>query len=218
MRPLTDDRPKALVEVRGRALIDHLLDRLVAAGVSRAVVNVHAFADALEDHVRRRTDIEVLISDERDGLLETGGGLRKARPLLGDAPILAANIDTLWTEENLIERLIAAWDPAIMDDLLLVVPMDQALGFDGPGDFSIDAEGRLTHRGERASAPLAYMGVHMLDPALIDAWPTAAHSAFAHWMTFAGKGRLRGVVAKGPWMHVGDPVARALAEARLAIP
>jgi len=218
MRPLTNDRPKALVEVAGRALIDHVLDRLVHAGVTRAVVNVHAFADQLEAHVRRRTDLEIVISDERDGLLETGGGLRKARPLLGSAPILVANIDTLWTDDSLIPRLIDAWDPARMDDLLLVVPMEKALGFDGPGDFYLGPDGRLDHRGQRPAAPLVYMGVHMLDAARIDAWPETPHSAFGHWMEFAQAGRLHGIVADGLWMHVGDPAAVADAEARLAAP
>jgi MurNAc alpha-1-phosphate uridylyltransferase len=216
MRPLTNDRPKALIEVGGRALIDRVLDRLAQAGVSRAVINVHAFADRLEAHVRRRTDLEVVISDEREALLETGGGLRRARPLLGDGPILIANIDTLWTDDELIPRLIDAWDPARMDDLLAVVPMSETLGFDGPGDFSLDTDGRLVHRGAEASAPLAYMGVHMLDPAVIDAWPDERHGVFDHWMGFAARGRLHGLVANGLWMHVGDPVALAAAEARLA--
>jgi MurNAc alpha-1-phosphate uridylyltransferase len=218
MRPLTNDRPKALVEVGGRPLIDHVLDRLAAAGVRRAVVNVHAFADELERHLRLRKDMEILISDERDALLETGGALVKARPLLGDAPILVANIDTLWTDDRLVDTLVSAWDGASMDDLLLVVPLTQAVGFDGPGDFFIDEAGALTHRGERPSAPLVYMGLHMLDPHAIDAWPASAHGIFQHWMTYAAAGRLHGVVAEGLWMHVGDPVALALAEARLAQP
>ena len=216
LRPLTNDRPKALVEVGGKALIDHVLDRLAAAGVTRAVVNVHAFADQLEAHLARRTDLEIVISDERGALLETGGGLRRARPRLGDAPILVANIDTIWTDDALIPNLIAAWDPARMDDLLLVVPLGHAMGFDGPGDFFIDAAGRLDHRGERPAAPLAYMGVHMLDPRLIDAWPESRHGIFEHWMAFARAGRLHGLVANGLWMHVGDPAARAAAEAELA--
>lgn len=216
MRPLTNDRPKALVEAGGRALIDHVLDRLVEAGVSRAVVNAHAFADRLEAHLAGRTDLEILISNEREALLETGGGLKHARSLLGDKPILVANIDTLWSGGGLIEKLIETFDPARMDDLLLVVPLTRSLGFDGPGDFFIDGEGRLDHRAERPSAPLAYMGVHMLDPALIDAWPNERHGIFQHWMTYAAAGRLHGVVADGLWMHVGDPAALTAAEQRLA--
>lgn len=216
MRPLTDDRPKALVEVGGRTLIDRVLDRLAAAGVRRAVVNVYAFADALEAHLARRADLEIAISDERGALLETGGGLAKALPLLGEGPILVVNIDTLWTDDRLVERLIAAWDPARMDDLLAVVPLTRTLGFDGPGDFFQDAEGRLSHRGGAAAAPLAFMGAHILDPRTAAAWPPTRHGIFEHWMGFAAAGRLHGVVAEGLWMHVGDPAARALAEARLA--
>jgi MurNAc alpha-1-phosphate uridylyltransferase len=215
MRPLTDDRPKALVEVDGRPLIDHVLDRLVEAGITRAVVNVHAFADLLEAHLSGRTDLEIIISDERGALLETGGGLRKARPRLGEAPILATNIDTLWTEDDLIARLIGAWDPERMDDLLAVIPMADTIGFDGPGDFFLGPDGRLSHRGEQATAPLAYMGVHILGPAVIDAWPSRPHGIFEHWMGFARAGRLHGLAARGTWMHVGDPAALALAEARL---
>ena len=216
MRPLTDDLPKALVEVGGKALIDHVLDRLAQAGIRRAVVNVHAFADLLEAHLARRSDLEVVISDERDALLETGGGLRRARHLLGDAPILVANIDTLWTDDALIPNLISAWDPTRMDDLLLVVPLERAMGFDGPGDFFIDPAGRLEHRGDRPAAPLAYMGLHMLHPGAIDAWPESKHGIFEHWMGFARARRLHGVVAGGMWMHVGDPAAREAAEAELA--
>jgi MurNAc alpha-1-phosphate uridylyltransferase len=218
MRPLTLDRSKALVEVAGRPLIDHVLDRLAAAGVRRAVVNVHAFADDLEAHVRRRGDLEILISDERAALLETGGGLRAARRLLGDEPILVANVDTLWTEAAVpaIDKLIGAWDPARMDDLLLLAPVATCVGFDGPGDFDRDAEGRLDHRGDRASAAYAYAGAHMIDPRHIDAWPDGKHGIFSHWMAMAAAGRLHGVVMDGTWMHVGDPAARALAEARLA--
>jgi MurNAc alpha-1-phosphate uridylyltransferase len=218
MRPLTNDRPKALIEVGGRALIDHVLDRLAAGGVRRAVVNVHAFADHMEAHLGRRTDLEILISDEREELMETGGGLRQARPMLGDAPILVANIDSLWTDDRLIDRLVEAWDPARMNDLLAVIPLEHTTGFDGPGDFFIDDGGGLTHRGQHASAPLAYMGVHMLDPNLIDAWPLARHGMFEHWVDYMAAGRLRGVTAEGLWMHVGDPRALAAAEARLALP
>ena len=218
MRPLTNDRPKALVEVAGRTLIDHVLDRLVEAGVNRAVVNVHAFADRLEAHLAQRRDLEIVISDERAALLETGGGMQKARPLLGDAPILVANIDSVWTEagEPALQRLIRAWDPARMDDLLLLVPVADSLGFGGKGDFFRAEDGRIAHRGGAPSAPYAFMGVHMLDPRLIDAWPAGPHGIFSHWMAYAEQGRLHGVVMDGFWMHVGDPETRDAAEARLA--
>ena len=218
MRPLTDDRPKALVEVAGRALIDHVLDRLAAAGIERVVVNVHAFADALEAHLARRKDIEIVIADERGALLETGGGLKAARRLLGEAPIVVANVDSLWVEDGApaLDRLIAAWDPARMDDLLLLAPTDRCLGFHGPGDFYREPDGALVHRGEAATAPFAHAGAHILDPALIDAWPEGKYGIFPHWMAMQARGRLHGVAMAGLWMHVGDPAARDAAEAHLA--
>jgi MurNAc alpha-1-phosphate uridylyltransferase len=218
LRPLTLDRPKALVTVAGKPLIDHMLDRLAAAGVTRVVVNVHAFADQLEDHLAGRADLEVTISDERGGLLETGGGLKAARPHLGDDPILVTNIDSIWTEPAgpLLDRLIGAWDGERMDDLLMLVPLECSLGFDGPGDFFRQEDGRLTARGQSPSAPLAYIGVHMMRPAVIDAWPDTSHGIFPHWLAMADAGRLHGVVMEGAWMHVGDPIARDAAEARLS--
>jgi MurNAc alpha-1-phosphate uridylyltransferase len=218
LRPLTLTRPKALVTVGGKALIDHMLDRLAAAGVEEVVVNVHAFADELEAHLARRAAPRVIISDERGGLLETAGGLKAARPLLGDAPILVTNIDSLWTEpgERVLDRLIRAWDAARMDDLLMLVPLERSLGFDGPGDFFRAPDGRLTHRGMEASAPLAYIGVHMMNPAIIDAWPGGPHGMLGHWLSLSAAGRLHGVAMDGDWMHVGDPAAHAATEARLA--
>jgi len=219
MRPLTLDRPKALVSLADRPLIDHVIDRLVAAGVARVVVNVHAFADAVEAHLASRMDVEVIISDERAALLETGGGLKAARPLLGEDPILVANVDSIWIEppgHPVLDTLIAAWDGARMDDLLLLAPVEASLGFDGPGDFHRAADGRLAHRGPDPAAAFAQAGVHMLSPGLIDDWPDAPHSVFAHWMEMAGQGRLYGAVMDGVWMHVGDPGARDAAEGRLA--
>ena len=217
MRPLTDDRPKALVEVAGRTLIDHVLDRLVAAGVTRAVVNVHAFADMLQAHLAYRRDLEIIISDERPALLETGGGMKKARPLLGDDPVLVVNIDSVWIDDGApaIARLVEAWDPSRMDDLLLLVPVADSIGFGGRGDFFMSPDGRISHRGAAASAPYAYMGVHIIDPHRIDEWPAGPHGIFSHWMEYAEHGRLHGVVMQGLWMHVGDPAARDAAEARL---
>jgi len=217
MRPLTDDRPKALVEVAGRTLIDHMLDRLAVAGIVRVIVNVHAHADLLEAHLKGREDLEVLISDERDHLLETGGGLKRARPLLGQEPILVANIDSVWTEgaASALATLTAAWDAGVMDDLLLLVGVEHSLGFDSPGDFFREPDGRLRHRGEAGAAPFAYMGVHMLEPRIIDAWPTGAYSIFPRWMDLQRKGRLHGAVMDGRWMHVGDPAARDAAEREL---
>jgi MurNAc alpha-1-phosphate uridylyltransferase len=217
MRPLTDDRPKALVEVGGRALIDHMLDRLGEAGATTAVVNVHHFADRLIDHLRAREAPRIVISDERDRLLETGGGLKKARPLLGEAPIWAANIDSVWIEgaTPALPTLSAAWDPERMDACLLLAPMGKVMGFDGPGDFFLSGEGRLTHRGGASSAPYAYIGVQILKPQAVDDGPDGPFSVFSTWMSLIARGRLYGAVMDGDWMHVGDPNAREAAEARL---
>ncbi|MBV8593150.1 MAG: nucleotidyltransferase family protein [Caulobacteraceae bacterium] len=218
MRPLTLDRPKALVEVGGRPLIDHVLDRLVAAGVRRAVVNVHAFADQMEAHLAGRRDLDFAVADERAALLETGGGLKAARSWLGDQPIFVANIDTLWTERGqpALDRLKGGWRGADMDALLLLCPAQRAIGFSGPGDFDLEANGRLRHRGAAPQAAFAYMGVQILNPRAIDAWPATPHGLFGHWMEMARAGRLHGVAAAGTWMHVGDPEARLAAERRLA--
>ncbi len=216
MRPLTDDRPKALVEVGGRAMIDHVLDRLGAGGVETAVVNVHAFADRLEAHLAGRAAPRIRISDERACLLETGGGLKKARPLLGDDPVFVANTDSVWLEDGrpAVETLAGAWDPAKMDVLLLLARLGQSSGFDGPGDFTMDDDGRLAFR-EGETAPYAYMGLHIAKPQIVDAETDEAFSLAPIWRRLADEGRLYGAVLDGFWMHVGDPAAREAAEARL---
>ncbi|HRE43938.1 MAG TPA: nucleotidyltransferase family protein [Terricaulis sp.] len=218
MRPLTNDRPKALVEVRGRALIDHVLDRLLGAGVKRAVVNVHAFADRLEAHLARRTDLEIVISDERAELMETGGGVRQARGLLGDDPIIVCNIDSVWDEPAgpAIARLAAGFDPARMGARLMLASMDACLGFDGAGDFFMDEAGALRFRDGAPQSPWAYMGAQIIDPAIVDGEPLEPFSFTRIWRRLADEGRLHGVPLGGFWMHVGDPQAREAAEARLA--
>lgn len=217
MKPLTDDRPKALVTVNGRALIDHVLDRLVAAGVRRAVVNVHAFADLLETHVKRRTDIEIIISDERARLMETGGGVKQARPLLGYKPIVVCNIDSVWEEPNgsAIARLAQGFDAARMGARLMLAAREHCLGFDGPGDFLMDDAGALRFRDDAPAAPWAYMGAQIIDPSIVDGEALEPFSFTRIWRRLAGEGRLHGAPLGGYWMHVGDPRARAEAEARL---
>lgn len=217
MRPLTDDRPKALVEVGGRTLIDHVLDRLADAGVERAVVNVHWFADRLEAHLAPRTRPAVAISDERAELLETGGGLKKARPLLGDDPVFVANIDSVWIDRgDALSGLIRLWDPDRMDAALLLARREGSIGFEGGGDFFLADDGRLTFRGEAAGAPYAYMGVHITRPGYVADGPDGPFSLSPLWRKSAAAGRLFGCVLDGDWMHVGDPQARDEAEARLA--
>lgn len=218
MRPLTDDRCKALVTVGGKTLIDHNLDRLAAAGVKRAVVNVHAFADLLEAHLKRRTDIEIVISDERARLMETGGGVRQARPLLGDAPIIVCNIDSVWEETHgsALARLCADFDPQKCGAKLMLAAMDAQLGYDGDGDFFMDENGRLSFRDALPHTPWAYMGAQIIDPRIVDAEPLEPFSFTRVWRRLASEGRLYGAPLGGYWMHVGDPQARVQAEARLA--
>ena len=218
MRPLTDDRPKALVEVGGRALIDHVLDRLADAGVETAVVNVHWFADRLERHLAARgRGPEIVISDERETLLETGGGLKKAAPLLGDDAVFVANIDSVWRDRgDALNQLARLWNPSIMDAALLLARREGSIGFEGDGDVFLAEDGRLTFRGEAAEAPFAYMGVHICRPDYVADGPEGAFSLSAFWRRSAAAGRLYGVVLDGDWMHVGDPQARDAAEARLA--
>ena len=218
MRPLTDDRPKALVEVGGRALIDHMLDRLAQAGVTRAVVNVHAFADRLEAHLAaRRGPPDIVFSDERARLLETGGGLKAAGELLGERPVFTANIDAVWIEHGApaLQGLSEGFDPERMDARLLVTRTGAALGLDSPGDFFMAPDGRLGFRGDATSAPYAFCGVQVFKPALAAAEPETVFSTTRIWRRLAAGGRLYGIELQGEWMHVGDPAARLAAEARL---
>ena len=222
MRPLTDDRPKALVEVGGRALVDHVLDRLAGAGVERAVVNVHWFADRLEQHLAARgRGPDITISDERADLLETGGGLKKAAPLLGSDPVFVANIDSVWTDHgregnSALNQLARLWNPSIMDVALLLARREGSIGFEGAGDVFLAGDGRLTFRGDAPSAPFAYMGVHICRPDYVAGGPEGPFSLSGLWRRSAAAGRLYGCVLDGDWMHVGDPRARDEAEARLA--
>ena len=218
MRPLTNDRPKALVEVRGRALIDHVLDRCVEAGVRRAVVNVHAFADLLEAHVKKRRDIEILISDERAQLMETGGGVKQARALLGDGPIFISNIDSVWEEPfgSAMKRLADGFDPARMDARLMLASMDGQLGYDGAGDFFMDETGALSFRDGMPQTPWAYTGLQIINPAIVDSEPLEPFSFTRVWRRLHARGGLYGAPLGGFWMHVGDPQARDAAEARVA--
>jgi MurNAc alpha-1-phosphate uridylyltransferase len=218
MRPLTETRPKALIAVAGKALIDHTLDRLIEVGVERAVVNVHVFADQMRAHLAARADLEILISDETDALLETGGGVKKARAMLGEAPIWVANSDYVWTgaAEAGLGRIARAWDPARMDACLVVVPKDRTMGFETAGDFFRADDGALTYRGAAASAPLHCFGVQIIDPRLVYAEPEPKFSLLRVWLKAAERRRLIGVVPDGLWMQVGDPRALEVAEARLS--
>ncbi len=218
MRPLTDDRPKALVEVCGKALIDHVLDRLLEAGVQTAVVNVHHFADRMEAHLATRTAPRILISDERSGLLDSGGGIAKAAALLGRYPIFVANIDNIWIEGDrpALQTLVDAWDPERMDLCILLATRERSLGFERPEGFLRDAQGRLTH-SNRADPPPPFnnVGFQILKPEILDGQPEGAFSIVPLWKRLSVEGRLFGAVMDGFDMHVSDPKTRDLAEARL---
>ena len=220
MRPLTNTRPKALIKVAGKALIDHILDRLEGAGVERAVVNVHAFADQMEAHLARRSSPQILISDERALLLETGGGLKHARDMLGEAPIWVANSDYVWREghDDALGMVAEAWDPTRMDACLIVVPKARTGGFDTPGDFFREETGALVHRGSAPEAPYHCFGVEILDPQRVYQASEDRFSLFQVWKAASERGRLHGVVPDGFWMQVGDPASLAAAEARLSEP
>lgn len=218
MRPLTDTKPKPLVEVDGRALIDHVLDRLADAGVTDAVVNVHHHADLLDQHVRARAGApRIQVSDERAQLLETGGGTRKALPLLGEAPFIAINSDTIWIEgyRPNLTRLIESFDPARMDCLLLVAATALSVGYHGTGDFLMDGEGHLSRRPERLVSPFVYAGAGIFAPSLFADTPEGPFSLNRIFDRAAEAGRLFGIRLEGVWMHVGTP--EAIHEAETAI-
>ncbi len=218
MRPLTERTPKPLIEVAGRALIDHVLDRLAAAGVERAVVNVHHLADQIERHVTFRTRPKIVISDERNELLDTGGGVVKALATLGAAPFFHMNSDTIWldgTKPNL-DRLAEAFDPVAMDALLLLAPVASSIGYAGRGDFTLGPGCRLSRRREGEIAPFVYAGAAILAPALFEGAPAGAFSLTRLFDRAAAAGRLHGLKLEGLWMHVGTPEAIAEAEAAIA--
>ena len=217
MRPLTDTMPKPLVKVAGKPLIDHVLDRLAAADVEKAVVNVHHFADLLIEHLGRRPRPQIVISDERGLLLGTGGGVRKARAELGDGPFFHINSDTIWIDgvKPNLARLAEAFDPAAMDALLLLSPTAGSIGYAGRGDFTMAQDGRLTRRGEQDVAPFVYTGAAILLPSLFAHAPKGEFPLTEIFERAAEKGRLFGLRLEGLWMHVGTPDAIAAAEAAL---
>lgn len=221
MRPLTDDRPKALVEVGGRALIDHALDRLAEAGVETAVVNVHHFADQMEAHLARRSWPRILISDERAGLLDSGGGIARAAAMLGPGPIFVANTDNIWIEgaKPALRALAEAWDPDRMDICILLATRARSTGFERPEGFLRDGDGRLTHSNSvDPLPPYNNIGFQILKPEILDGPPGGAFSIVPIWKRLSAQGRLFGAVMDGFDMHVSDPAARDAAEARLKAP
>jgi len=217
MRPLTDTLPKPLVKVAGKALIDHVLDRLADANVAKAVVNVHHMADQIEAHLKGRTRPQIAISNERDLLLDTGGGVVKALPLLGAAPFFHMNSDTLWIEgvtPNL-PRLAAQFTDD-MDILLLLASTTASIGYEGRGDFVMAPDGRLSRRAEREVAPFVYAGAAMMRPSLFVDAPQGKFSLNRMFDRAMEAGRLCGLRLEGTWMHVGTVEAIKAAEAAIS--
>jgi N-acetyl-alpha-D-muramate 1-phosphate uridylyltransferase len=209
--------PKPLVTVDGKPMLDHVLDRLADAGVERAVVNVHHFAEQIIAHVAARTRPQIIISDERGVLLDTGGGVVKALSELGDAPFFHLNADTIWIDsvKPHLTRLAETFDPATMDALLLLAPIAGSIGYYGRGDFNMASDGRLTARPEREVAPFVYAGAAILSPALFKGAPQGKFSLTTLFMSAAETGRLSGLRLEGLWMHVGTPEAIGAAEAAI---
>jgi MurNAc alpha-1-phosphate uridylyltransferase len=221
MRPLTDDRPKPLVTVGGKTLIDHSIDRLVAAGVTCIVVNLHYRGEMLRAHLAQRHDAEIIFSDETDKLLDTGGGVVKALPLLGHAPFFILNSDSIWVEgaSAALPTMIEEWDEARMDGLLLLADMHTAMGYEGAGDFVLRTDGRIGRARDHAGVPAsAYPGVQIAHPRLFEDAPEGAFSTNLMWDRAIAKGRLFGTLLNGVWIHVGTPQAREEAEAYLRAP
>jgi N-acetyl-alpha-D-muramate 1-phosphate uridylyltransferase len=218
MMPLTADRPKPLIEVAGVMLLDHVLDHLRGAGVGKVVINAHYRADQVEAHMAARAaDFEVVISDERDLLLDTGGGLVRALPLIPDDPFLCVNADNWWTDDgyNAFARLLHAWDDLTMDVLMLVVPYARANNTQGQGDFDMDADGLLSRRKQGAPGAFVWTGIQMLSKRLIVDPPSDVFSTNIFWDRAIAEGRCFGLEHDGLWFDVGYPAAIAATEQKL---
>jgi len=218
MRPLTETLPKPLVEVAGETLIDRLLDRLAGWNIDTAVVNVHHLADQMRAHLARRTAPKVEISDETDALLDTGGGVKRALPLLGDDPFFVLNSDVLWGDgpHAAMSRLWGAFDPDAVDVVLLLQPTARAHGYDGLGDFLLSPDGIPARRGEARIAPYVFAGVQLIHPRAFAGAPEGAFSNNLIFDRALAAGRLRGVAHDGAWYHVGTVEAIAATEKLLA--
>jgi len=218
MRPLTATRPKPMVEVAGKPLIDYALDRLAAAGVAKAVVNVHYLPDVIEAHLANRKDVEIVVSDERARLLDTGGGIAKALPLIDVDPFLVVNSDNLWIDGpvDTLKLLANFWDDARMDALLLLVPFVRACCHQGQGDFHMDAIGRIRRRKPHNVAPFVYTGIQIVSKRLFEGeLPEGPYSMNLLWDRAIEAGRAFGAVHQGLWFDVGRPTSITEAERRL---
>ena len=220
MRPITNHIPKPLVEIGGRTMLDHMLDRLAEGGVTRAIVNVHHLADQIETHLNGRTRPQIVISDERAKLLDQGGGIRKVLPLIGDADFFICNTDAVWLEgpHSTIAAMREAWRPDEMDILLLVAATSGSVGVDWPGDFHMAPDGRLTKRAEREVSAFVYAGVGIVKASLFKDAQGDVFRLAPYFFRAAEAGRLRGLRLNGQWLHVGTPEAIEEAERAYARP
>ncbi|MBP2311372.1 nucleotidyltransferase family protein [Azospirillum soli] len=217
MRPLTLERPKPLIPILGKPMLDHALDRLEEAGVTSAVVNSHYKGAMIAEHLKTRKKPAITLSPE-DVLLETGGGVKKALPQLGKAPIYVVNADILWLDgpSPTLRRLAAHWNPDEMDALLLLMATTKSVGYDGRGDYHMDPLGRLTRRAEMEIAPFVFAGVQIVKPELFKDMPDGPFSTNLVWDRAQEAGRLYGLAHDGLWFHVGTPEALAESEALLS--
>lgn len=214
MRPLTDRTPKPLIEVAGKPLLDHVLDRLADAGVAKAVVNVHYLGEQIIAHVANRKRPQVAISDERQEVLGTGGAVVKALPVLGSEPFFHLNADTMWIDSVTpnLRRLAEAFDPARMDILLLMAPTANSIGYEGAGDYAMLTDGQLRKRKEHQVVPFVYAGVAIMSPAIFEDAPKGEFSLTKLFDKANEQERLFGLRLEGVWMHVGTPEAIGAAE------
>jgi MurNAc alpha-1-phosphate uridylyltransferase len=216
MRPLTDHRAKPLIEVARKPLIDYGMERLREAEVQKAVVNGHYLADQILSWSRQQAAPEIIFSDERAEILDTGGGIAKALPLLGEQPFFVLNSDSFWIEGKVsaLNRLRNAWNDATMDCFLLLCHVDRTIGYDGRGDFLLGRDGRLIR--QQGSGALAYIGAYLVHPRLFAGVAVEKFSMNVLWDKAISEGRLHGIAHSGKWFHVGTPNAIGLAEAELA--
>jgi len=218
MRPITDKTPKPLIKLNGRPLIEHALDGLKVAGISDVVVNTHYLGDKIERHLKTRLTPRVEFSPENE-LLETGGGVKKALPLLGQEPFFVVNGDAFWLDgpTNTLRRMVTEWDPSSMDVLLLLHSTVVAYGYDGRGDFICEPDGKLARRPEGEVSPWLFTGVQIINPEILEDAPTGAFSLNWAYDRALAAGRLYGVVHDGEWFHIGTPDGLSVAEDYLQV-
>jgi MurNAc alpha-1-phosphate uridylyltransferase len=218
LRPITDTMPKPLVPIAGKPMIDYGLNALAEAGIKRAVVNVHHFADQMTAHLATRDTPRIILSDETDRLMNSGGGLARGLKRLGREAVMVMNADLFWIGETKggktnLHRLADAFDPDRMDMVMLCVKLEDTTGHNGRNDFSMDAQGRLTRYREDAGVPVVYAGALALMPALLDDAPDDAFNLNIYFDRAIEKGRLHGIMLEGHWITVGTPEAIGAAEA-----